>query len=582
MSVGVVAGGMLLSLFIGYRLYGRLVERKCVEPDGDAPTPAHALRDDVDFVPARPITLFGHHFSSIAGAGPIIGPILGVAWFGWAATLGWILLGSVFAGGVHDFLSLMVSTRKQGRGMQDVADEVISPRASLVYALFLWLALVLVIAVFGVVGAKAMVSTPSIVFPTFMLIPIAMLLGFLYSRTACPLWLATVVCLGLNFLCIYTGYQWLPLTLAPPESVSLPLDAAAWLRVEANQMKAWFGVLMAYGLIASILPVWLLLQPRDYICVFKLFLGLALGFAAVFLTNQAIGARAWVGAVHAKGGPIWPMLFVLVACGAISGFHSVVASGTTSKQLDSEGQARRIAYGGMIMEGALATLAVCCVGAGLTWGTAVTGALDLHAPTILGPEGGGPLKAFANGFGHLVETMWTWLPAGFASVLGMIILKTFVMTTLDTCTRLARFVVTEKLGPVHPLFAGRAFATVITIVPAAYLGLSGGWKTIWPVFGAANQLIAALALIVISAYLLGVRRPSIYAAVPAVFMLFTTCAALLWQAWGFVTEGNWVLAVVSLVLTALAFYVAAEGVVAVLALARERRAEEARVPIGDG
>ena len=581
MNAAIVALGMLVFLFLGYRVYGRLLERKLVEPDGEAQTPAHALRDDIDFVPANPLTLFGHHFSSIAGAGPIIGPILGVLYFGWAATLGWILLGSVFAGGVHDFLSLMISARKQGRSMPEVADEVISVRASMVYAVFLWLALVLVIAVFGVVGAKAIVQTPAIVFPTFMLIPIAMLLGFLYSRTPCPLWLATVLCLGLNFLCIYVGYRWLPLWLVPLASVALPWGLREWLLVEGNQLKVWFGILMAYGLVASVLPVWLLLQPRDYICVFKLFLGLGLGFAAVFVTHGVVQADAWKGLVHAKGGPIWPMLCVLVACGAISGFHSVVAAGTTSKQLGNERQGRAIAYGGMILEGALATLAVCIVGAGLSW--APEAPKDISAPVILGPDGGGPLVAFANGFGNLVGgQMWPWMGMGFASLLGMIVLKTFVMTTLDTCTRLARFVVTEKLSEVHGFFSNRLLATVITIVPAAYLGLSGGWKTIWPVFGAANQLIAALALIVICTYLLGVRRPIVYAAVPAVFMLLTTCGALLWQAYDFVTGGKWVLATFAIVLTALGFYVAAEGVMAVPRLLRKRRAEEEATVAGGG
>ncbi len=570
MNAAVVALGMLVFLFLGYRLYGRLVERRCVEPDSEAVTPAHALRDEMDFVPADPMVLFGHHFSSIAGAGPIIGPILGVAYFGWAATLGWILLGSVFAGGVHDFLSLMISTRKEGQSVAEIAEDAISPRASMVYAVFLWLALVLVIAVFGVVGAKAIVSTPAIVFPTFMLIPIAMLLGYLNRRTSCPLWAATVLCVGLNIASIYVAFRWLPLSFGP------------WLS-ESAQLKVWFGILMVYGLAASVLPVWLLLQPRDYICVFKLFEGLALGFLAVLVTRQVLAAPIWVGALHPKAGPIWPMLFVIVACGAISGFHSVVAAGTTSKQLANEKQGRRIGFGAMVLEGALAALAVCCVGAGLLWGQG--GPQEFNATFILSPEGGGPLKAFAQGFGSLVGRMWPWMGVSFAALLGMVILKTFVMTTLDTCTRLARFVVTEKLSDVQPLFKNRLVATVVTIGPAAYLGLSGGWQTIWPVFGAANQLIAALALVVISAYLLGVRKPTMYSAVPAAFMLVTTCAALIWQAYGFMIHEKWVLAVTSVALTVLALYVAAEAVVRVRKLvtaARQREAgtEGTSAPVG--
>lgn len=559
--------GAIIVLGLGYYFYGRFIERRIVEPDNNRVTAAIEQRDGVDYEPAHPLVLFGHHFSSIAGAGPIIGPVLGMALFGWVAVLGWILLGTVFIGGVHDYLSLMMSSRRQGRSVADISEEVISPRAGVVFSIFLWLALVLVIAVFAVVGSKALMTPgigPQMVFPTFALIVVAMIFGLTIRRNWVPLWLGTLLAVGLMGLAIYAGYAYMHLSL---DSL-LPGN-------ETLQTNLWFVILMVYCLVASVLPVWLLLQPRDYISVFKLFLGLLLGYAGIAVVQPRMKVPAYTS-FHSDSGPLWPMLFVIVACGAISGFHSVVASGTTAKQLPTERFGRRIGYGAMVLEAILAVMVLCLVGAGLYWSKAYAGNA-LYAPEIL-KNGGGPLAVFAEGFGNVVGAQaFPWIGMGLASLFGMIILKTFVLTTLDTCTRLARFVVTEQLGGVSSVFRSRFVATIVTVVPAFFIGYSGAWQTVWPVFGAANQLIGALTLLVLTCYLLGIRKPSACTSIPAAFMLVTTVGALIYQAYGFLThttetgawQPQWLLGGVSVVLVALAIYVGIEALVRVRRLVRE-------------
>lgn len=660
MNSAAICGIVLLILALGYRFYGSYVEKRVIECDDCRETPANTMRDGVDYEPTRPIILFGHHFSSIAGAGPIVGPILALLYYGWAATLGWIALGSIFAGAVHDYLALMISTRQRGRSMADICENVISVRAGTVFSIFLWAALILVIAAFGVIGAKSLIAKPAMVLPTFALMGIAMLFGLAVNRTPMPVWLGTLLAVGLNFVFIYIGYRYLPLSLeglfpglqqqvaAATALGDETAIAQATAALEAAQVRVWFPILMTYCITASLLPVWLLMQPRDYICVYKLFIGLTLGLAAVILAGEAMKTPAFTHAMDPKGGPIWPMLFVIVACGAISGFHSVVAGGTTVKQLRSEKDGKPIAYGGMILEGVLALLTVCLVGAGLSWGEGAPA--GFYAPDLIKQS---PLVAFATGFGRMVaDNILPFVGVGLCTLFGMVMLKTFVLTSLDTCTRLARFVAHELVGdyiqgPVGrrivlaatgllvaiavaawtsttfargtlleqivssplvyawlpglllavvvsmvvesrvPFFRGRLLGTVLTILPAFYLGWSGTFAKIWPIFGAANQLIAALALIVASCYLLGTRRPSLLAAIPAVFMLFTTVAALLYSANTYLfppestMKPDYALGVVAVVLAVLAFYVAVEGVFAVPRLIKKGY-EQAAAPASGG
>jgi carbon starvation protein len=498
----------------------------------------------VDFCAAEQPLLFGHHFSSIAGAGPIIGPLVAVAYFGWLATILWIVVGSIFLGAVHDYLALMISVRHRGASIAEIARQTMGRGAKAVFSVFLWLALVLIITVFGVVGAQTLVQKPEIVLPTLMIIPIAMLFGAMIYRWRFPVVLGSLLAIAALFFCIYLGYLW-------PIAVTGPV-------LGLEPVMFWFAVLMVYCLIASILPVWFLLQPRDYLSTYTLFIGLTIGYLGLIWSRPEVSAPAFIGFGSTQG-PLWPMLFVIVACGAISGFHSLVASGTSSKQLAKESQGKLIGYGSMITEAVLAVLALMMVAAGLFWkAPAGLEAFDFQANFAKGW-----IVAFGTGYGRVVGQL-PLLTVTVATLFGMIMLKTFVLTTLDTATRLGRFIVAESLGGAVPFFHRRLVASLATILPALYLGWTNSWKTIWPVFGAANQLIAALSLVVISAYLVGIRKPSRLTALPAVFMSATTVAALLWLAFngdsGFFFSGKTTLGATAVVLVALAGYMVVEGI----------------------
>jgi len=537
-------------LFLAYHLYGRFIERRLARPDAARRTPAHTRRDGVDYQPARPMILFGHHFASIAGAGPIVGPVVAAMAFGWAAGAIWILLGVVFIGAVHDYMALTVSIHHQGRSISDASRELVGRRSWLLFQVFVWIALVLVIAVFIDVAVRSFVANPQIVLPAFSLLPIAVLFGLFNYRWNLPLTLATLVCLGLFGLSIAAG-EWLPIVLpGGPDTV----------------FRAWFFILALYGWAASVLPVWILLQPRDYIANWVLIIGLALGVLGLFISGHPITAPAFTGLVSADHGPLVPMLFVLIACGAVSGFHSLVASGTSSKQLDSESHARLIGFGGMILEGGVALLALLAVTAGLYWqGTAPPGSEGLVLQNIEG----GPVIAFGAGFGRFVEPFFG-LTLGM--MIGVTMLNTFVMTTLDTATRLTRFVTSEMLGDLHPAFNNRYLASALAVVPAFLLGVSGGWKLLWPLFASSNQMIAALALFVATAWLVGRGRPSIYTLLPALFMLATSVSAFGWQAWRhfFRDDGSPLLGVLCLVLLGLALLVSGDAMRAARRVAARR------------
>ena len=561
MNAALVTALMLVLLYVGYRIYGRHIERRCIGADPDAPTPAYTMRDGVDYEPAPPVMLFGHHFTNISGAGPIVGPVIAVIYFGWAATLGWILLGTLLIGAVHDYLSLMVSARLKGQSISAIAGHLVGRRASLVLSLFLWLAMVLVIAVFGILCAKTLVSTPSVVLPNVGLLPLAMVIGWLVYRRGVPLWIASVGGFVVMGVLIWLGYLY-PVSL--PQSLGDPFPI-------------WFGLSMLYCLAASVLPIWVLETPRDYLSSVIAVGGLVLGFVALFLAAPAVNAPAHV-AFSSEKGPLWPMLFILVACGAVSGFHSIVAGGTTVKQLRKETDGLPIGFGSMVLEAALAVQVTFLVAAGLYWaGThlGVDGKSLVLAEIAKGK--GGPSEVFIRGFASVVSGGIPFIGFSLGLLFGAIILNATLVDTLDTCTRLGRFVLQEAGMERFRWLGNRWLSGIITIAPAAYLGLSGKADVIWPVFGASNQLIAALALFVVAVYLVGVRKPSLYAFIPGVFMLITTVAALLYQAYGFFLgpKPSLLLGVFSIVLVALAVYVAIEVVPRGV---RRRQAEEPPVP----
>ncbi len=546
-----ILGGLALAaLYLGYRFYGAFIEKRLIGPDDSFPTPAVTENDGVDYSPARTPMLFGHHFSSIAGAGPIIGPLIGVTFFGWLVSALWIVIGSIFMGAVHDYTSMMLSVRNKGKSIAEIARISLGNRAKTVFSIFLWIALVLVVAAFGDATAQTLVKKPEIVIPTFGLIFIAIFFGRLVYRMRVSLALSTIICLGLLAGLVYLG------ELAP---ISVPGTVLGM-----SSVLFWFWILMVYALIASVIPVWVLLQPRDYISSWLLYLGLGLGFLGLIVGHPTLQAPAVVALNSPTQGPLWPMLFVLIACGAVSGFHSLVASGTTAKQLAREGLGRKIGYGSMILEAVLAIMVVMIAAAALTWDpSAQKSAFGLqYLMTSAGDGGGGgPIVAFATGFGKVVSTL-PGISVVAGTYLGMLMLNAFVITTLDTATRLGRFILTEAGGTKYKFLNNRWLATMATVAAAALLASTGGVKTIWPLFGAANQLVAALALVVVSSYLIGVKKPGIYTVLPAIFMLVTTIGALIFKMTGFFAMGTargYLLGSVSVILTALALYIAFEA-----------------------
>ncbi len=541
MNILIIAFILILWLILGYKVYGSFIEKKVLQIDKTRPTPAQELNDGIDYSPAKKPLLFGHHFSSIAGAGPIIGPLLGVLYFGWLGALLWVALGSVFLGAVHDYTSLMTSVKNKGTSLGDISEKTLGIRTKIIFSLFLWFTLALVIAVFAVVASQTLVSQPEIVIPTFGLVFLAMIFGWLIYKKGIPTSVATLIAVAVLFLLIYLG------ELMP---VELPTKVLG-----VSSQNIWFFVLIIYSLFASSLPVWFLLQPRDYISTWILFLGLGLGYLGLIVFQPSIHAPPFVS-FSSKGGPLWPMLFVIIACGAISGFHSIVAGGTTSKQLPDEACGKLIGFGGMITEAALAGLVIFIAAGVLTWDP--SGAESQFGFQYLMTSVGDPIKAFATGYGRIISSLPV-ITLAIGSFFGMVMLNAFVLTTLDTGTRLGRLIFAELFGKKAPLFKNRWAASSIILLFAGVMGATEGYKAIWPVFGASNQLVAALALIVVSSYLVAVKRPKKYTLYPAYFMLLTTLAALFYQGTKFFKNGSFLLAGVSVLLIGLALIIIYEA-----------------------
>jgi len=550
LTVSILIFSGLFFFFVGYRYYAGRLDREVIQPDNSLSTPAVLQRDGVDFVESKPLVLFGHNFASIAGAGPVIGPIVAMHHFGWIVTLVWILIGNVFIGAVHDYLALMISVRNRGSSIADIAEKTMGTRAKAVFSIFLVLAMLLVIAVFGVVAAKTLVAQPHMVVPTFAIIPISIALGwFIYYRNT-DLAISSIIAVAGVIFSIYFGFQ-SPVIL--PESGILGF----------SPLMFWFVVLMAYAAVASILPVNILLQPRDYLSTYILFGSMALAVLALLWVQPELHTPAYRGGFSEEQGPVWPMLFVLVACGAVSGFHSLVAGGTTSKQLSVESQGRPIAYGGMLTEGAVAVVTVLLVSGGLYWIAPVGEGIDMNKlgfrETL---QSGGWILAYGHGFGNLVHQMLPFLSFTFASMIAVLALNTFVLTTLDSAVRITRFIVQESVGEKIVLFKNKYVCTVVVVLFSYLIGATGGWQKIWPIFGATNQLIAAVALFVISTWLMARGKPTKFALYPAIFMVVTTIGALTWQSYRFYTqsEPNIFLGTAAVFLIILALFVGYEGI----------------------
>lgn len=485
---------------LAYRLYGGLLGR-LFKLDADAPTPAVAMRDDVDYAPLEPRSLLSQHFSAIAAAGPIVGPILAGVWFGWAPALIWIVLGSIFIGGVHDLGALLASIRHRARSIAEVVREYTSRRAYLLFLIFIWLALVYVIVAFTDITASSFVgrftlengetvrgggiAASSLL---YLLLPVVM--GLLLRFTRLSITLATVIFLPLVGMSIWAG-----------QHIPLDLRQILGLSSDAQAQSVWNVLLLAYCFIASIAPMWLLLQPRGHLGGYFLFVALVGGMAGLVIGGHPIEYPAFIGWSDRTGQPLFPVLFITIACGACSGFHAMVASGTTCKQLRRETDALPVAYGAMLMEGLVAVLSLGCVMM-----------LSAQSPLVSGERPLSPNFIYANGVGTFLGHLG--IPSAFAVSFALMAFTTFVYDTLDVCTRLGRYIVQELTG--WSTRVGGAFAAAVTVgLPLWFLmgakatpdgKLQPIWKTFWGVFGASNQLLAALTLMGVTVWLWRTRR----------------------------------------------------------------------------
>lgn len=513
---------------IAYVTYGSWLSRKW-GIDAARETPAHAQRDGVDYVPTKPIILLGHHFSSIAGAGPIVGPIT-AAVFGWVPVVLWVLVGSIFFGGVQDYGSLVASLRHKGQTIGEIIDATIGRRGKFLFSIFAWLTLIVVLAAFANIVAATFVASPQSATASMLFIVLAVVFGLAVYRGGAPLGISSVVGVAALVGCMYLGHQF-PLVLSK---------------------NAWIGVLMAYIFVASIAPVWILLQPRDYLNSFLLYAMILFAFVGIILYQPEMKLAPVTSFDMGKGNLLFPMLFVTVACGAISGFHSLVGSGTSSKQLDNEGDAKAIGYGSMLIEGVLAVIAI--IAAGYIGG-------DKLAELL---KAGGPVNVFADGIGVFM----TKFGFSFAVAKGFVALtiSAFALTTLDTATRLGRFIfqemftqVDETTGEVKAsILANPYVATLITIAVSAYMA-TGSYMTIWPIFGAANQLLAALALLAIAVWLKSANLDCGMVVAPMVFMFAVTLTALLQLIYFSFSGGNLLVAMLAVFLFVLSLALAWEG-----------------------
>ncbi len=580
-----VALGSFATLYAAYCLYGGWLSRRVFQLDDEAVTPSHACRDDIDYVPTRRSVVFGHHFTSIAGTGPIVGPAIAVFW-GWLPALLWVVLGSIFIGAVHDFGALVISLRNQGQTIGEAAGRIISPRAKLLFLTVLFFALSIVIGIFGLVIAVLFTEYPESVLSVWTAMPLAIVIGWGVFRRGWGLFGPAIVALVLLYVTVVVGAYWLPI---PPPMVEA-------LGAYGTPVVLWTAALLVYCYIASVLPVWLLLQPRDFINSLQLLVAMGLliaGLLVAGLSGQAdlSAAPAIASEIPADAPPIWPFLFITIACGACSGFHCLVASGTTSKQIDVEGDARFIGYGGMLLEGALAVVVIlaCCAGLGMGVegpnGERLTGAdawrSKYQAQITTVTTNAGTVETVGGWKNHkLKQKVGAFIEGGanFISALGLprklsvtviaVLVACFAATTLDTATRLQRYVIQElagslRIGPLQGKHAATLLAVLVGGAVALIPGPGGpgaGGLILWPLFGATNQLLAGLAFMVIVFYLARRNLPIAFAVVPMVLMLILPGWAMVEQIrCDFWPARNWPLLGFGVAILTLQFWMALES-----------------------
>lgn len=570
MTTFLIAIGSFFGFIIAYHTYGRWIARKVFDLDPAATVPSSELEDGVDYVPSPMSIVFGHHFTSIAGTGPIVGPAIAVFW-GWLPALLWVVFGSIFIGAVHDFGALIVSMRNRGQTVGEIAGRMIGKRARLLFLLALFFALTVVLAIFGLVIATIFKLYPSSVLAVWISLPIAVLFGAMMRRGSKNLIPMSIISLTLIYLAIFVGAYHLPITLSYFE----------------NQTVAWTIILLIYCAIASVLPVSMLLQPRDYVNSHQLFLALGLliaGLAVATFTGKADiqSAPAITQQLPEGTPPIWPFLFITIACGAISGFHCLVSSGTSSKQLQNEMDAQAVGYGSMLLEGALAVVVIlaCCAGVGMgkfqetevaqgdgSSRIEYQALVDADDKAVVGQSAwrmtyglvdqktnskktwddfnlGSKIGAFIDGGANFLSAIGIPLKMGIAII--AVLVASFAATTLDSATRLQRYVIQELGTTLHlPPLKNMYVATLVAVLLGGAIamlpnnkGVAGaGGMMLWPLFGATNQLLAGFAFLVTAFYLWRRNKPVWFVVLPMIFMIVLPGWALVWQL--FNAETGW-------------------------------------------
>ncbi|MBN1675380.1 MAG: carbon starvation protein A [Kiritimatiellae bacterium] len=586
---------------VAYHTYGKFLARKIFHLRPDAPVPSREKEDGLDYVPTRKGIIFGHHYTSIAGTGPIVGPAIGIIW-GWLPAMVWVLVGSIVMGAVHDLGALVVSLRHEGKSIAECAAQIVGPRVKYILFLIIFLGLLIVIAIFGLIIAVVFKMYPQSVFPVWMEIPIAMTLGWLVYKRNANVTLATVVAVTLMYVTVLMGHFEL-FQFSMPDLAGVAAKQAVEAGKTVEDVARWYVpatgvwtiVLLVYAFFASTLPVTTLLQPRDYINAWQLFIAMGLLVLGVLAAGLSGGlhlvAPAVNRAVPSDAPSVWPFLFITIACGAISGFHSLVSSGTTAKQVSRETDALFVGYGSMLLEGVLATLVIIAVAAGIGMayqtkaGDILTGraAWDAHYVSWAGAGGLGPkVQAMVIGSANMIASLG--IPKSIGIIIMGVFIASFAGTTLDTATRIQRYVIAELFGDLKVTvmtnrYAATAFAVITAAVLAFCTGASGaGAMKLWPLFGAANQLLAALALLVITNYL---KRKGglklLVTGIPCIVMLVITIWAVVVNELGFISNlraalaagdkgANWLLPVINGAILLLALWMVVESV---LALARK-------------
>jgi len=522
---------VLVTFTAGYMAYSKYLSR-FVDLDDERETPAHKYEDGQEYVPAKKPVLLGHHYSSIAGGAPIVGPITATVWWGWVPALLWVGIGNPLFGAVHDFMALSTSVRHEGKSIGYIMGEYVGERGKDMVLWFAFLTIILVVAVFALVVALVFNAYPSSATASLLFIGLALAFGVYLYQLNLPFIPGAVAFIAAIFVSVWLGTQY-PIALVPGDYVAgtTVLLSGGFLPpvLGSVNIATWIPVVIIYGFVASILPVWMLLQPRDFLTsnvlyvgvggtILAVLLGTAMGVGSTF-EIQATAYHGFFGNPEFTAAPLFPVLFVTIACGTISGFHSLVSSGTTAKQLNKESDARLIGYGGMLGEGLLAAVAIVAVG--VAYQTPAGGGIGLALPN------------FAAGGGLILSTVYP-ITETFAATFMALVLVCFLLTSTDTAVRLGRYMVEELVGTpetdVQRLAANKYVNAGVQVVPAYVLVASGRWADLWPLFGGANQTLAALALLIATIWLANwdEQKQLISTGVPMAIMFTVTTLALLY------------------------------------------------------